>query len=516
MVATKNKRKRTFLKADQNKQVILYHEKFPRTSQDDIAAYFTHKFGMIVERRLVSKLVSEKQKWLQATDGTKRSDRKAMHPDLETALYKWLCSALSNQMILTDEILMSKAAEIGQKIGIDDNFKYSKGWLDNFKKCRNIKQIVLHGEASSVSPEDVEKARELLVEKLEKYQPIDIYNMDESALFYELLPSKTLSISSKSSGSKQSKKCVTIMLCCNMDGSGKRKMMIIGKFKAPRCFKNFNISHFADYRSNTKGWMVSSIFTDWLIDFDFEMAKQKRKIALILDNAPSHKVAANLTNIKLIFIPPNMTAHLQPLDAGIINALKCGYKKMLINLALDCYEKKISFNIDLRKVAVELSEIWHNLSSNTISNCFGHCKIKKNFQDVILNENFDNILTDMAKYYDKTGEPTISLTEYLNAENDIDNEANIGSIDEIIQLSLYENDETIADESPSPDDHTEEPKVSCSEALASIDKLITFFGQQEYATVEDVNKVFQLKNKVRIINRKLSKQMRITDFLNEL
>jgi DDE superfamily endonuclease len=32
--------------------------------------------------------------------------------------------------------------------------------------------------------------------------------------------------------------------------------------------------------------------------------------------------ALKLTNIKLIYLPPNTTAHLQPLDAGVINNFK--------------------------------------------------------------------------------------------------------------------------------------------------------------------------------------------------
>uniref|UniRef100_U9SNZ5 DDE-1 domain-containing protein n=1 Tax=Rhizophagus irregularis (strain DAOM 181602 / DAOM 197198 / MUCL 43194) TaxID=747089 RepID=U9SNZ5_RHIID len=36
---------------------------------------------------------------------------------------------------------------------------------------------------------------------------------------------------------------------------------------------------------------------------------------------------SNLTNIKLIYLPPNTTAHLQPMDAGIIHSFKAKYKK---------------------------------------------------------------------------------------------------------------------------------------------------------------------------------------------
>ena len=76
--------------------------------------------------------------------------------------------------------------------------------------------------------------------------------------------------------------------------------------------------------------MTSAIFSDWLINFDREIGTSNRKIALILDNTPSHYITASLLNIELIFIPPNMTFHLQPLDAGIIHSFKANYRKKLI------------------------------------------------------------------------------------------------------------------------------------------------------------------------------------------
>ena len=45
--------------------------------------------------------------------------------------------------------------------------------------------------------------------------------------------------------------------------------------------------------------------------------KQKKKV----------KPDINLTNIKLVYLPPNTTAHLQPMDAGVINSFKAKYKQ---------------------------------------------------------------------------------------------------------------------------------------------------------------------------------------------
>ena len=48
-----------------------------------------------------------------------------------------------------------------------------------------------------------------------------------------------------------------------------------------------------------------------------------RKILLLVDNAPTHNLLdIELTNVTIHYLPPNTTAYLQPLDAGIIHSFK--------------------------------------------------------------------------------------------------------------------------------------------------------------------------------------------------
>jgi hypothetical protein len=62
--------------------------------------------------------------------------------------------------------------------------------------------------------------------------------------------------------------------------------------------------------------------------FDRAMQYQKRRILLILDNFTGHHLAELdiPTNIELLFLPPNTTTILQPLDAGIIKKFKTHYR----------------------------------------------------------------------------------------------------------------------------------------------------------------------------------------------
>jgi hypothetical protein len=67
-----------------------------------------------------------------------------------------------------------------------------------------------------------------------------------------------------------------------------------------------------------------------------------RKIMLIVDNAPTHRVRGvtpeeehglklfNLSNIKVVFLHPNVTSKAQPLDQGIIAAYKAHFQRFLV------------------------------------------------------------------------------------------------------------------------------------------------------------------------------------------
>ncbi|KAJ4425373.1 hypothetical protein ANN_27988, partial [Periplaneta americana] len=73
-----------------------------------------------------------------------------------------------------------------------------------------------------------------------------------------------------------------------------------------------------------KVWMTSSIFGSELRKWDRELTVKERKILLLGDNCPAHSHDENLSNIKLVFLPPNTTS--QNTLINLLNAVRFANK----------------------------------------------------------------------------------------------------------------------------------------------------------------------------------------------
>ncbi|XP_071056565.1 jerky protein homolog-like [Onthophagus taurus] len=156
--------------------------------------------------------------------------------------------------------------------------------------------------------------------------PVQVYNADESGLLWKVLPNKTY-VSRKereAPGRKVSKDRVTIMPCANTNGTHKLKLLLIGKARSPRAFKNVDLP--LVYKSQNKAWVTKEVFRstkEWFHnDFGPEVRRLPPKALLILNNAPAHGPNENLASsdalIQTLFLPPNCTPLLQPMDQNVI------------------------------------------------------------------------------------------------------------------------------------------------------------------------------------------------------
>jgi hypothetical protein len=315
------------------------------TQKELIAWFAAQPSGRPLTQGQISTILSPTYAYLD-TDPRKTSQLgskrrfKGDYPDLEDALFHWQQQMQKKKAIITGDILRAQAHQIWNRLlqyNGEEEPKWSNGWLDRFKKRYNIKEYRQHGEGASAevnTPVAIQQMENLRLE-CSNYHPRDIFNMDETGLFWKLQPDRSLA-TKQTSGGKKSKDRITIALCANGDGSEKLNPWIIGRSKNPRCFKHINRKNLRIiYRHNKSKWMTGIICEEWLHWFDKLMAG--RKVLLLLDNFSGHELGVEkvgsldgLRNVTIRWLPPNTTSHWQPLDQGIIASFKLYYRRQWV------------------------------------------------------------------------------------------------------------------------------------------------------------------------------------------
>jgi hypothetical protein len=97
--------------------------------------------------------------------------------------------------------------------------QFSNGWLDNLMRRNGLKCRIMNGEAGSVDMAsdyiltEIDRIRGVIT----KYPLKDVFNFDETGLFYRQAPQKTISLE-EVSGSKVNKDRLTIGFMCSAEG----------------------------------------------------------------------------------------------------------------------------------------------------------------------------------------------------------------------------------------------------------------------------------------------------------
>src|SRR5215469_12386898 len=195
-------------------------------------------------------------------------------PTLESALFEWMQRSEAD-IYISGEILRKKAQFFWKNLHEykDKNIpSFRKGWLQKFQHRRGIKDRLHHREKGSASTEAAKEMIDIR-QALSTYDPKDIFNCNESSLFWKMTPNRSLSTRSIP-GRKKEKARISILFCCNSTGTERLPMWIIRNAKKPRAFHaaGIRIENLGIYwRSNKKAWMIGSIMEEWLRWFDSKM-----------------------------------------------------------------------------------------------------------------------------------------------------------------------------------------------------------------------------------------------------
>lgn len=354
-------------------EIVTTIDANPKVNRSDLAKTFG------ISAPTVTRIYKEQRNtvlsWFTSGDlsNSTKKIRKANFEDVDQELLLWFKKADSANMDgLSGEVVLEKAQSIALSLGYGDNGP-DRSWINRWKSRHDIVCKRRVGEAADVNPEMTNTwLQESLPALMKQFDPCNIYNFDEFALFWKLTPDQTLTFRDKKCvGGKRSKNRITILVGSSMTGE-KWPLLMIGKFKKPRCFGKLTL-YPIEYKANRRAWMTAEIFEDFIRQIDRKMKIQARKICIVIDNCPAHPMIKGLTNVTLVRLPKNTTSKTQPMDGGVIRMVKSGYRRRLVKRKLVAFETDSAFEVNLLDCMHMLKAAWDNVCSEKIQNCFKHC-----------------------------------------------------------------------------------------------------------------------------------------------
>jgi hypothetical protein len=160
------------------------------------------------------------------------------------------------------------------------------------------------------------------------------------------------------------------------------------------------------------------------------------KVLLIIDNAPGHptSIAIENKNVKVVFLPPNTTSLLQPLDQGIIRCVKATYTCLVF--------ERIRAAIDAEP-NLEIMECW---KSFTIVNAIILKAVMDELKPETVNACWKNLWSEVVN--DFKGFPAIDgeVKKIIRVARQVGGEGFVDMIDEEVEEHIKEHREVLTNE----------------------------------------------------------------------
>uniref|UniRef100_H3AZH0 HTH CENPB-type domain-containing protein n=1 Tax=Latimeria chalumnae TaxID=7897 RepID=H3AZH0_LATCH len=294
----------------------------------------------------------------------------------DTAVYNWFVQERAVGTPISGPIVKAQAEKFCKELSV------KQGWLDCFKRRYGTSQVKISGEIRSANSEAANTFSDEFKAYLEEegFTEEQVYNADESGLYFKMLPDTTLAAKNdekKSEEFKQDKNRVTFLFACNKTGNHKLTPLCIGKSRQPRCFHHTNMKSLPiEYKNR-------DIFKDWFFKSFVPSVRchlcSKRlpeKAVLLPDNCPAHPPAESLKtsdgNIKVFYLPKNTTSKIQPLDQEIIANFKKAYRKEPVK-ELVASDNSITDHLkmySLKDMMYLADKSWKSITRSCIKNCW--------------------------------------------------------------------------------------------------------------------------------------------------
>ena len=443
----------------------------------------------------------------------RKSLKGARLSELDRALYIWFSARRAENKPVSGPIIIEKAQKLYEDLGIEEECSFSTGWLRNFKCRHGIREIHQHGEKNSADHEAAAAYTEEFMRLIREHDVSceQVYNADETALFWRCVPTSTLSThdEARASGFKVNKDRITVLPCANVAGTHKLKLFVLGKFKKPRAFKD--VVHFpVHYDANANAWMTAVLFKWWFFHcFVPEVKEHLRqqdlpedsKVILLLDNCRAHPPAQELVsgNIFVVYLPPNVTSLIQPMDQGVIQNFKhfyrSGFLRKLVNAECDVPAFQSTFNLKDAIYAAALA--WKDVKKTTIRNCWRKLwplNIEEDGFEGFEERDPDDVAIDyVARLRALASHAPASHPIHAVQEGELEEWMELDASEPIVEeltdeaiVSMLRTPPPVVPEHESDAEEEEVPKVTWKEAQTGLEAFVKFVETSSYYNQAEV------------------------------
>jgi hypothetical protein len=428
----------------------------------------------------------------------RKRSRTAQNTDLDKCMFDFFVAKRNDGVPLSGPVLQMQAKNFNEALGGSEHFKCSRGWLNRWKKRHGVSQVTISGESRSADVQAAEEFLPKLQEMVERegLSAEQLFNADETALYFRMMPQKTLAQAGDiyaKTGFKQDKNRMTLLFACNWTGISKLKPLAIGKLCSPRCFHHVNMEPMPlQYANSNNAWMTTNIFESWFKESFIPAVRRhlrskgiEEKACLLLDNCPAHPPANSLKSsdgkIFVFYLPKNTTSKIQPLDQGIISAFKRNYRYELVKAVVSTETDLTTYlkNLNLKDAFYLASDAWDSVKPQSIQACWDKA-LGNPFEHEIPNdpEQFEEI--ENIEVLEESVPDGMTVHDFIENWAQIDDDENVAgerTEDEIVKDVLGGANED-EDEEDEPEQAESESLIPHSKALEATELLLKYFEQQ--------------------------------------
>lgn len=363
-------------------------------------------------------------------------------PKTEKCLIIWIEDCKRNNISINSALIKAKAQKIFtylKKINKEPNSKFlsSNGWLERFRKRFSLH---INGQCSSDDNDSADMFKRDLRKVINEgdYTARQVYNACQTGLYWKKMHHK---------GSTER---LTLLVCSNALGDHITKPMLINSSLSPQT--TFPIH----WRTNKYARLTSDIFRDWFYNcFVLEVQNYSKslnipfKALLVIDNAAEYALDLEHPNVKLLYVPLNITWIVQPLKQGITKMIKAYYIHKTINLNTDVFTtakciELLLLSIQELKPSI-LNACWKNvwpecvLQENatldpTIINIEPTLNIKGRDIYNFINDGTDLDEVELVELADCVDESAMQPIVHNVVEDEVDNDLCIENLNKILSI----------------------------------------------------------------------------------